>query len=110
MDGIEKLEALKQAATDALEQDLDADLLIERLERYSHAFEQYLASDPECALCSRGELEELLEKHRAVLERAEHAQDDTAAARRSLHSRVRGVLKYADDPIGVKGFWRGRKG
>lgn len=110
MDTKEKLEALRRVAREALEDNLEMDVLIDRLERYSEAFEEYLMSDPECALLTRGELEELLQSHSKVLERAALAQVDTAAARKALHTRVRGVLKYGDDPTRTRGFWRGRKG
>jgi len=110
VDKNERLDALRRVAREALEESLEMDVLIGRLERYSEAFEEYLQSDPGCSSLARDELEELLQSHSKVLERAALAQVDTAAARRALHTRVRGVLKYADDPTRTKGFWRGRKG
>ena len=81
----------------------DALTLTDMIVSYSGAFERWMKENEKFLSSTvaptdkrRAELEELLEVHAKVLDKAQTLQGDTDKALKTLRSRGKGVLKYLD--------------
>jgi hypothetical protein len=102
-----KTSQLISLALEALEEGLDEEVRLERIERYSTSFGAWMESG---GSASDSERATLLTLHSRVLTQAEELLEQIGKARKSLHSRARGVMKYVDTLPKRISWTRGRKG
>lgn len=91
-----EIKQLLQFANDVLNDDANSSTLLERIQVYFDAFEEFRPSLENMKLDSRTDLVQLLEKHNKVLRVTMELREDTSRAIRELKKRGKGIMAYTD--------------
>lgn len=91
-----QIQDLIDLAQAALAQNLSQLESLERAAAYSEAFQHWIESNPKFDELELTALQELNNLHATILDGAQKLQEQTSADLRTLRTRAKGILAYAD--------------